>query len=169
VIIILHLEATDGRVGLPRGVVLGQSTLPLPVILWVKGAQGWDCLLSVHCLSGSLFFSLSLPSTLFVFKGISQNILQSKYDLCSKLCMPARVSYLLYTELCLKPLKKKCLLLNPNSMNRNREYFLSGECVYCDWMVSIHQKFLSHNNVSLVKTRSFKTVCMGSFYLEFLA
>jgi len=27
---------------------------------------------------------------------------------------------------------KKCLLLNPNSMNSNRECFLSTECVYVE-------------------------------------
>jgi hypothetical protein len=44
VITILHFEPV-GRV------VWGQSTISPPVILWIRGARGQDCPLSVHCSS----------------------------------------------------------------------------------------------------------------------
>jgi len=66
--------------GLPCGMVLGQSTLPPHVNLLIRGAPGQDYLLSFHCLSLSVSpFSLSLSSTLFLFEGISQNILHLEY------------------------------------------------------------------------------------------
>jgi hypothetical protein len=54
VITILHFETDGGRVGLPCGVVWVWNTLSPPVIPWIRGAQGQDCLLSVDCLSLSL-------------------------------------------------------------------------------------------------------------------
>jgi hypothetical protein len=42
-------------VALPRGVIWGWSTLPP----WMRGAQGWDSVVSVHCSPVSSF-SLSL-------------------------------------------------------------------------------------------------------------
>jgi len=56
-------------------------------------------------------------------------------------------------------------------MNSNRDCFLSTECVY------VSQKFPAHNNVALVKTSTYKTVCISkwihssesSSYWDFLA
>jgi hypothetical protein len=39
----LHFEPAGGR--------WGWNTLPPPVNPWIRGVQGWDCVLSVHCLS----------------------------------------------------------------------------------------------------------------------
>jgi len=38
-------------VGLPCGVLWGWSTLTPPINLWIRGAQFWDCVLSVHCFT----------------------------------------------------------------------------------------------------------------------
>jgi hypothetical protein len=61
IVFVWHFEAIDHYFalwaiwfGLPCGVVWGWSTLPPPVILCIRGAQGQDCLLSVHCLSVSV-------------------------------------------------------------------------------------------------------------------
>jgi hypothetical protein len=54
------------------------------------------------------------------------------------------------------------LISNSYSTNSNRDCFLSTECVYVG-LVSTSQKFLAHNNVALVKTRAYKTMCMGKW------
>jgi len=93
-----HFEASDhyfalwaswcGRVCLPHGVVWGQNTLPPPVILWIRGAQGLDCLVSVHCLSVSVSsFHCHFQIPCFSSKALSkifctQN--KTARDTCSK-------------------------------------------------------------------------------------
>jgi hypothetical protein len=112
-------------VDLPCGVVWGQSTLPPPLILYIRGAQGRDCIL-VQCFS-----SKECPKMSCSWKAIDR-------DLCSKLYMPTENCILsstvwynkdlplfLCTELHLRSLKK-FLLLSPNSMNSNRLLLVSG-------------------------------------------
>jgi hypothetical protein len=53
------LSQLEEGVVLPYGVVWGQSTPPPTIILWIRGTQGWDCLLSVHGLSVSLLFTVT--------------------------------------------------------------------------------------------------------------
>jgi len=80
VITILYFELAGRRVGLPHRVVWGQSTVPPPVILWIRGTQGWDYLLSIHYLSGSVSsFHCHFLVLKFLFQGIFQNILCSEY------------------------------------------------------------------------------------------
>jgi len=70
---------------------------------------------------------------------------------------------------------EKSLLLNPNSIDRNTDCFLSTTCLH-ETPVSSPHKLLAHNT-ALVKTRDYKTVYMAKwihspesgFYLEFLA
>jgi hypothetical protein len=50
------LSQLDERVGLPHGAVWDQSNLPPPVYMCIRGTQGWECVLSVHCSSVCLFF-----------------------------------------------------------------------------------------------------------------
>jgi len=63
---------------LPHGVVWGKSTLPFPVVLCMRSAQGWDFLLSIQYLSLSPCFSLKA----FPKISCTQNTIAG--DLCSK-------------------------------------------------------------------------------------
>jgi len=101
-------EASDHYYGLwvsrwnglvfPVGWFEVKEPLHPPVNLCITGAQGQDCILSVHCLSLSLshcFMGLYLHHQVsFLFKGIrkmscTQNT--TARDLCSRHYMPARI------------------------------------------------------------------------------
>jgi hypothetical protein len=159
-ITVLHFELAGGRAGLPCGVVWGQITLPSPVILWIRCVQGKDCLLSVCCLSVCLSLSLSLfvlsfhchfqvpcfslkafpkymyPALRIQLVGtcIANRTCLQQTVFCSLQSSVIKPYHsFLYIELCLKSLRR-CLQLNPNSMNSNRDCFLSTECVYV-WLI----------------------------------
>jgi len=132
------------------GVVWDQNTtLPPPVNLWIRHAQDWECVFSVHCLSICLFLTVTFKYLVSLQRHFPEYpALTTARDLCSKQCMPMRVWCLpqtvshplhsgvikpyhsfLYTELHVKSLQE-CLLWNLNSLNSNRGDFLSAECVY---------------------------------------
>jgi len=95
VITVLHFKLAGGRVGLPDGVVQAQSTLPPPIIIQIRGTQGQDCLLSVYCLSVSVFsFHCHFQVPCFsskAFPKISCTWNTTDRDLCSKWYTPTRV------------------------------------------------------------------------------
>jgi hypothetical protein len=84
--------------GLPRGVVWRRSTFPLHVILWIRCAQGWERVLSVHCWSVFVssfhchFQLLCFSSTAFPKISCTRNTTGSV--LYSKRYTPTKVWYL---------------------------------------------------------------------------
>jgi hypothetical protein len=133
-----------------HGVVCNQSTLPPLVNLWIRGAHGQDCVLSVYCFSLSLLFhyhflipclSLKvLPKISCIQNTTARGPVQQIVHAYKSL-MSAKTSHplhsgikkpyhsFLYTLLCLKSLKE-CLLSNTIFMYSNRDFFLSIGCVY---------------------------------------
>jgi len=84
------------RVCLPCGVIWGQSTFPPPVNLLIRCAKGWDCVLSLHCLSvfASLFLHCHFQVPCFSLKAFLKiPCYQNTTDrgLCSKQYKPTRV------------------------------------------------------------------------------
>jgi len=149
-----------------------------PLKVWIRGAQGWDCVLSVHCLSLSLLFlccfhgtMCSLSSIMFLFDCIPKMSYPEIQLLgtCVTNCAHAQYSNA-YSKVCLilvilSHLIEGSLLLSPAS-NNNRDCFLSTEHICVEWLVSTPRKFLAHKNTALVKPRSVKTVCMGKEILQ---
>jgi hypothetical protein len=159
-VFVWHFEATDHYFALWASWWKGWSSpwgglrLKHPsthVILWIRGAQGRDCLLSFYCLSesvSSFHCHFQVPCfSLKVFSEISCTWTTTDRDLYSKQYMPARVWCLQQTVSCpvysgiIMPYHssvlnciwsnwKNCLLSNPNCMNSDRDCFLSTECVF---------------------------------------
>jgi len=70
------------------------STLPPPVKVWIRSAQGWDCVLSVHYLSLSHPFHCHFQVSCFSRKAFSKYLalrIQLLGTLFTKQCTPTGV------------------------------------------------------------------------------
>jgi hypothetical protein len=138
---------------------------------------------SFHCYFQVPYFPLKAFPKISCTWNTTDRDLYSKWYMPTANCISSSAVWynkdlplLPVTELHLM-LLKKYLLLNPNSTNNTKIASCQQNMFMSYWLVSTPQKFPAHNNITLIKIRAYKIVCMGkwihssesSFYLEFLA